>query len=269
MSHLQTWGNEQLFGMKKCGHCGCENPDEATNCSGCGKPTLETGISSTDTGDNKQDQRSFQKNIGLRLIIAGCVWLLISGISIHVAWKQSGHSIAWFEQWRTQGQLESIAQAIGAYKIKYNTSPTNFEQLQQMTNEAPEMAWLLNKGFYDGWNRPFILSNEHSNCLVISYGADGKPGGEGIDFDLTSENPKSEESAPTFRQFWGNQLCSDMIHWCFICGGMAALLSLFTVRVPDLTERGVVILILSLGATFVSTLFITSIITALHIPSGH
>lgn len=258
--------------MKKCNYCGRENPDDATHCSGCGTQEFKIEVPPTmpiSASDKKENQPVIQKNFPLRFFIAGCVWLVISGLSLYVAWQQANHSIAWDRQWETRHQLENMGKAIIAFQEKFHSSPTNFEQLHGMTNEVPEMEMWFPEGFTDGWQHPFIFQNTGTNSLIVSYGADGKPGGIGIDCDLTSDNPRPKESSPTFTQFWGNKECEDMIDWSFICGGLAALLSLLTVRVPNLTKRGIIILVLSLCATLVGAFFITIIITGLHIPSGH
>jgi type II secretory pathway pseudopilin PulG len=206
----------------------------------------------------------------LRVLIAIVVGIVISTISIYVAWQNSNHApAAWFQQWKTQRQLKDIGQAIIAYQQKFNTSPNTFEQLRTMTNDVPWIEYDFENGFVDGWQHSLIFTNEGTNCLVISHGGDGKPGGKGIDYDLTSNNPHPKESSPTLAQFFDNKECEGMIDWSFIRGGLAALLSLLTVRVPNLNKRGIIILILSLCATLIGTFFVTTIITALHIPSGH
>jgi hypothetical protein len=258
--------------MKKCSYCGRENPDEATQCSGCGTQEFKVEISPTIPPQEKskmQNSPSFKVPFLLRVSIAISVWFIVSGISLYVAWQQANHSIAWEEQWVTRHELENMGKAIIAFREKFNSNPTNFGQLQGMTNEVPEMGLWFPEGFTDGWQHPFIFSNEGTNCLIISHGGDGKSGGKGIDCDLTSDNPRPKESSPTFAQFFDNKECKGMIDWSFICGGLAALLSLLTVRVPNLTRRGLIILALSLCATLIGTFFVTTIITALHIPSGH
>jgi len=258
--------------MKKCSYCGCKNPDEATQCSQCGTQEFKSEVPPiipSSFEHKKEDQPSVRKHQSLRLLIAVGVWLVVSGISLYVAWQQGNHSIAWYQQWQTRRELKDMSNAIAAYQQKFKVNPRTFEQIQAMTNEVPEMGYWSAVGFIDGWQNPLALTNEGTNCVIISYGRDGKSGGKGIDYDLTSENRNPKESVPTFDQFFYNKEMQGMIISSYICGGLAALLSLLTVRVPNLTKRGLMILALSLCATLIGTLFVATMITALHVPSGH
>ncbi len=246
--------------MKKCAYCGRENVDEATTCSECG---LQEFKQTPHSGNPRSPKHFF-----LRLLVASGVWVAVSGISLYVAWLQGNH-FAWFRLQETQRALTDMDKAITAYQTKFKADPTNFEQLASMTNAVPGVAEWSWAGFTDGWSHPFVFSRDGTNCMIISYGRDGKPGGKGIDCDLTSKNPYTKESSPTFSQFFGNDEMRGMVGWSFACGGLAALLSFLTVRIPNLDKHGLIRLGLSLAATLIGAIGIASVITALHIPSGH
>jgi general secretion pathway protein G len=251
--------------MKQCGYCGRENPDEATHCSEC-RSLLEP------LKPKSSKIRSFSgRRLLLRGLIAIFVGLTISGIALRVAYRQSVNSVAWVEQKMTARDLERLRDLLVAYQRASNSFPQNYQTFQSFALQVPVMAgkFQIEDGFRDLWDHPYVFTNESTNCVIISYGADGKPGGVGVDCDLSTLNPLPKQSTPTFQQFWEHKKTQDMILLCFICGAMAAALSLFTVRVPDLTPRGWLVLGLSLGATLLGTLIVTSMITALHVPSGH
>jgi len=165
--------------------------------------------------------------------------------------------------------LQTFSNSIAAYQKKYHTTPASIDQLKAMTNEVPDSEYLPFEGLKDGWRNPYIITNYGSNLVVISYGRDGKPGGTGVDCDLTSVNPHPLESVPTFSQFWANPEMGGMIKSSIICGVLAGILSLFTIRIPALNRRTLLVLALKLFLTLIGTLYITSIITAVHVPSGH
>jgi hypothetical protein len=252
--------------MKRCAHCGGENSDDASLCAACGN-VLETP-------KLKAPKRPLfpRDHLVLRGLIALIMGFVISGISLRTAWRQSSDSFAWSDQVFTAYKLEAIGNAVIAFKQASNACPENFEQLQAIEKTLPTIQQYdfdISEGFIDDWKRPFIFSTVGTNCVILSYGRDGKPGGIGIDCDLTSLDPCPRKSIPTFGQFWANNRTRETIKWCFICGAMAAVLSLLTVRVPSLTKHGLNILTVSLIVTLVGTIFVASFITVLHIPSGH
>jgi hypothetical protein len=113
-----------------------------------------------------------------------------------------------------------------------------------------------------------VVSIDGTNLLATSYGRDGKPGGEGLDCDLTSLNPKPAGSLLTFKQFLSERLARGMVITCFVCGGLTFLLSLVTVKLPA-SRTGWTAAILKIGVTIIAAAFVASMIAALHIPSGH
>ncbi|HEX3624585.1 MAG TPA: type II secretion system protein GspG [Verrucomicrobiae bacterium] len=252
--------------MKKCEYCGSDNPDDAVFCGKCGA-IFPAPIPISDAEAQREIPK---KKLWLfRSLIAAGVWIVISQISLYVAWHQTQRSFAWVDQEQTRRELTGMSNDIAEYNERYGTMPASFQDLLKLTNDASDFnSWYFH-GFFDGWGHSLIFYNGGTNCFIMSYGRDGRPGGAGIDCDVTTKNPDPKEAAATYPQFLENKLCQGMITWSYICGGMAGLLSLLTVRIPNLRPRGIIILLLSLGATIVGTFFTTTVITAVHIPSGH
>jgi hypothetical protein len=48
-------------------------------------------------------------------------------------------------------------------------------------------AWIDAARLLDPWHHPFVMSLEAGKIRVISYGADGKPGGAELDADIGEE----------------------------------------------------------------------------------
>jgi len=101
-------------------------------------------------------------------------------------------------QLKAKIQIESLASALQFYKLDNGTYPGTEQGLQALT-EAPETGntpknWkkggYLEKGKVpkDPWGNDFVYLSPGVNGEfdIISYGADGAPGGEGKDKDINN-----------------------------------------------------------------------------------
>lgn len=88
-------------------------------------------------------------------------------------------------------QAQSIAAAVEVFQGDNGRLPTEEEGLQALvTRPAGLDSWT---GPYirtpaqlkDSWGRPFIYKPDGSGFTIGSLGADGKPGGEGADRDIS------------------------------------------------------------------------------------
>jgi general secretion pathway protein G len=97
-----------------------------------------------------------------------------------------------------RSQIEMLGTALDAYRLDNGTYPTTEQGLEalqvQSTMEPVPTNW---RGPYmrkdvpnDPWGRPYIYKSpgevNPTGYDLLSYGADGKPGGEGDDADITS-----------------------------------------------------------------------------------
>ena len=93
-------------------------------------------------------------------------------------------------------QIEEIQTAISLFQIDISRVPTTDEGLKSLVEHPEGLAgWAgpyLRKqsAIVDPWGRPFVYRQPgtSSDYDVISYGADGKPGGDGADQDISSAN---------------------------------------------------------------------------------
>ena len=192
--------------------------------------------------------------------------IVVSGLSLCVAWLQSREDVALVGgQLETQWQLNEINADIQNYRGKYGKSPSSLAEL--LTISKHDSSWHGENGEpSDGWGRPFVFSFDGTNCLVTSYGRDGKPSGIGLDCDLTNVNPKPPQSLLTFDQFIKLRLATGIIRSCVFCGGLAFFLTVLTVKTPDLRGSGLVRLGLKIGATIIGALIAASFMAILEIP---
>jgi len=247
--------------MKKCKYCGFGNADDAVTCQQCGQQKFAEVNTSADP---VRPGINFRK-LCHRLLAAAAICLIVSGISIYVAWGNASTSndCRW-EQYVTRLRLKSIADSIAAYRHQFGVSPQSLGDLVKFPNLfSPEDI----SNPIDGWGNPMVLSNNTTNLVVTSYGRDGKPGGIGLDCDLTTENQDPKEARPTFQQFLYEMPTKGMILSCFVCGGFAGLLGFLTIKIPDLNRNTMIKLLFKLVVMVFAAVFMASIIAALHIPA--
>jgi len=238
--------------MKKCANCGFEDENNSEACPQCAEQE-----------DKKKRNTNFWKWSD-RLLAAAGVWLIVSSTSIYVAWKNASNNndFRW-EQYVTRLELKSITDSIAAYRQQLGVSPKSPGDLAKFRNtfSAADMDHPT-----DAWGHTIVWSTNATDLSAISYGRDGKPGGIGLDYDLTTENPDPEEARPTFRQFLSEKSAKGMIFACLVCGSFAGMLSLLIVKVPELNRIVVMKLIFRLIVMVLAAIFMALIIAGLHIP---
>jgi hypothetical protein len=234
--------------MKKCNYCGRENADGAPQCAGCGMAEFEAPTIGT--------PRRVPTQVSARLLLAGLVGIFVLSLSLLVAWHNLQPDFS-MEQRYTRSLLKRIDREITAQQ-RTNPHPVSAEAIRE-TLENPS----------DAWHRPLVFSNQGTNLVVLSYGRDGKPGGQGLDCDLTSLNPRPKESLPTLVQFYTELPTGGVITGCAICAALAAATSMLMVKRIDLTAPALATAAFKLAATIIAAIFIAMTISALHVPSGH
>ena len=93
-----------------------------------------------------------------------------------------------------RAQMNNLSTALGMYKLDTSTFPTTEQGLKALRNQPEGLS--LWKGPYlpqdvpdDPWGNPYVYKYPGENGdepEIISLGADGQPGGEGINADLLS-----------------------------------------------------------------------------------
>ena len=86
-------------------------------------------------------------------------------------------------------EIAKICQALDTYYAEYDRYPTTDEGLQALAEPSEAFAdGLLTQLPTDPWKRPYDYLNPGRETAyeVVSYGADGREGGDGADLDLSS-----------------------------------------------------------------------------------
>ena len=90
-------------------------------------------------------------------------------------------------------EIEQIGQTLDLFKLEVGRSPTSQEGLAAL-NQKPgavdrwDGPYLKKEVPPDPWGKPYIYKSpgDHGPYDIISYGADGVPGGDGNNHDVTS-----------------------------------------------------------------------------------
>lgn len=93
-----------------------------------------------------------------------------------------------------RAQINAYLTALGSYKLDTGVFPTTEEGLQALRTKPENVnnwqgPYLQKEVENDPWGRPYLyhFPGEHGDEPdLISYGADGQPGGDGINADIVS-----------------------------------------------------------------------------------
>jgi len=84
---------------------------------------------------------------------------------------------------RARLDMKSIVQALDLYKAQHGRYP----DAQPLSSLQRQLALTE---VHDPWRREYLYSVEGGTAVVRTLGADGAPGGEGEDADLSSADPE-------------------------------------------------------------------------------
>ena len=87
-----------------------------------------------------------------------------------------------------KAEISAFKSALINYRVVFKKFPTNEEGLQALIENDKDRKFLdRNKVPLDPWDNPYVYKIEGSrDFTIVSYGADGVPGGSGLDADISS-----------------------------------------------------------------------------------
>ncbi len=116
------------------------------------------------------------------MVVISIIAILATIVGVNVLGQMDESSVA-----AAQAQIKNFKTAIIAYKLKYKTLPDSLEQLVNNPKgieflDPPEIP-------ADPWGNPYQYNKEGgSKFVIVSYGADGSPGGSGYEADISSDS---------------------------------------------------------------------------------
>ena len=125
----------------------------------------------------------------IELIVVAAIIALLAGLVVPQFIKQEEKATAK----ATKAQIELLGTALDTFRLDVGRYPTSQEGLQALTLkpggvERWDGPYLKKEVPPDPWNKPYVYKSpgEHGPYDIVSYGADGVPGGEGTGRDITS-----------------------------------------------------------------------------------
>jgi len=91
-------------------------------------------------------------------------------------------------------QIHSLDQSVELFKLENGRYPSSAEGLQALVPPPPADLPNFDPNGYvekeriplDPWRHPYTYASDGQKFTIVSFGADGRPGGEGFDADLSN-----------------------------------------------------------------------------------
>jgi general secretion pathway protein G len=119
----------------------------------------------------------------LSVAIATASILAAVSVAYHI-WNTVSMQTTWSA---APARLRVVAMALEMYRRDTGYLPTRETGLSALLRSEPRGPYVIGKDeLLDPWKRPILYEpNEAGGFTVKSLGADGKPGGSGIDVDIS------------------------------------------------------------------------------------
>ncbi len=141
--------------------------------------------------DNKVEKRLVGNHKGFTLIELLVVMVILGLLAALVGPRLFGH-VGAANQKAAKTQIEMLGSALDAFRLDVGRYPTTAEGLNALMTNPGIDGWngpYLKKALpNDPWRRPYQYQSPgtHGEYDIISYGADGAPGGDGENKDVDS-----------------------------------------------------------------------------------
>jgi general secretion pathway protein G len=129
---------------------------------------------------------------GFTLIELLIVMVIISLLAAFVAPRFFGQEKK-AKQRGTKGQIALLEAALDTYRLDVGSYPTTDQGLEALRERPTGLdkwdgPYLRKELPLDPWGNSYVYESpsEHGDFTIMSYGADGKAGGDGIDMDILS-----------------------------------------------------------------------------------
>jgi len=121
------------------------------------------------------------------MVVIAIIAVLASLVGAYLLGAQDEANVA-----ATKAQISMLKTALMQYRLKFNRFPDDLNQL--INNEKNYKCLDANEVPKDPWGNPFIYTCEGGRTYkIVSYGADGRAGGSGVEGDVESDALNAEK----------------------------------------------------------------------------
>ena len=135
---------------------------------------------------DRDRRRRFYEAQGFTLIelmvVIAIIAVLASLVGAYLLGAQDEANVA-----AAKAQISMLKTALMQYRLKFNRFPDDLNQL--INNEKNYKCLDANEVPKDPWDNPYVYTCENGRSYkIVSYGADGRAGGSGVEGDIESDN---------------------------------------------------------------------------------
>jgi hypothetical protein len=156
------------------------------------------------------------------VVAAGCLVIALAAL---LAW----HQCRW--SWGVDREQNDTAQsalyiqgAIEEYTRANGAAPESLEPIRVLLSDLRSAITVNKSGaIVDGWGRPLHYAVIDGKGVATSYGRDGQPGGVGLDYDISSQEPWPVGAYVTLRQYTFESRRPGLSHALLLVGAFAGI----------------------------------------------
>lgn len=184
---------------------------------------------------------------GPRFVVALLVGVTVFGIALLSAWR-SVPGLIGFAPWHTRADMKDIHERIAQFRLSQGRLP---ESLAELRGAEEHLRVDENGQVLDGWGNPFLYTPKGSTYSLVSLGRDGRPGGVGLDRDVS--RPDDPPSRPTLQQFMFEMRTEGVVFSSAVAGILTFLLSLVALWRTDPLGGAARLLFIALASVLASS----------------
>jgi general secretion pathway protein G len=138
----------------------------------------------------KPPQRNERREEGFTLVelmvVISIIAILATIVTVSVLGVRDDANVS-----AAQAQIVHLKTALTSYNLAFGHFPTTAEGLDALIHNEKRSFLDAVQVPLDPWDKPYVYTSEGPRQFkIISYGADGQPGGSSYDADISSDNLK-------------------------------------------------------------------------------